>query len=58
MTRLNVNQLVLWKYEEFCKEKCGRIPATEFMEGASACIQERIEWMMDVIGSTGKATPK
>lgn len=55
MTRLNVNQLVLWPYEEFCREKAGKVPLTEFMTEASALIQERIEWMMDVVGSTGKA---
>lgn len=55
MTRLNVNQLVIWRYEDFCKEKAGRIPLTEFMNESSALIQERIEWMMDIIGSTGRA---
>jgi fructose-bisphosphate aldolase class II len=56
MTRLNVNQLVICNYEEYCKEKAGRIPLTEFMDTSSRLIQERIEWMMDCIGSTGKAS--
>ncbi|KIW71722.1 hypothetical protein PV04_03857 [Phialophora macrospora] len=55
MTRLNVNQIVLWKYEDYVKEKAGRTPLTEFMEEGTRLIQERIEWMMDTIGSTGKA---
>ncbi|ETI22923.1 hypothetical protein G647_04717 [Cladophialophora carrionii CBS 160.54] len=55
MTRLNVNQIVLWKYEDYAKEKAGRTPLTEFMEEGTRLIQERIEWMMDTIGSTGKA---
>jgi len=55
MTRLNVNQIVLWKYEDYAKEKAGRTPLTEFMETGTALIQERIEWMMDAVGSTGKA---
>ena len=55
MTRLNVNQAVLWKYEDYTREKAGRIPATEYMENATQIIQERIEWMMDAVKSTGKA---
>jgi len=56
MTRLNVNQIVLWRYEDYAKEKAGRTPLTEFMETGTALIQERIEWMMDAVGSTGKAS--
>ena len=55
MTRLNVNQLVLWKYEAFARDNAGRLPLTEYMEKASDIIQERVEWMMDVIGSSGQA---
>lgn len=55
MTRLNVNQLVVKGYEEFCTQKAGRLPLTEFMDTASDIMQKRIEWMMDVIGSTGQA---
>lgn len=55
MTRINVNHLILDKYKEFCEENQGKLPLTEFMEKASDVIQERLEWMMDVIGSTGKA---
>jgi fructose-bisphosphate aldolase, class II len=55
MTRLNVNQIVLWKYEKYAQEKAGRTPLTEFMEDGTRLIQERIEWMMDAVGSTGKA---
>ena len=56
MTRLNVNSIVLWKYEEYCRGKAGRVPLTEFMETSSQLIQERLEWMMDAIGSTGRAS--
>jgi fructose-bisphosphate aldolase, class II len=56
MTRLNVNQLVIHKYEDWCAEAGKRVPLTEFMEKSSALIQERIEWMIDCIGSAGKAS--
>lgn len=56
MTRLNVNLLILEDYENFCKENQGRLPLTEFMTQASDIIQKRLEWMMDAVGSTGKAS--
>lgn len=55
MTRINVNKLVLEDYENFCKENQGKLPLTEFMEKASDVIQKRLEWLMDAVGSTGKA---
>jgi fructose-bisphosphate aldolase, class II len=55
MTRLNVNDLVLWRYNEYVKENMGRVPLTELMEQGTQLIQERLEWMMDVIGSSGRA---
>jgi fructose-bisphosphate aldolase, class II len=55
MTRLNVNDLVLWRYNEYVKENTGKIPLTELMEQGTKMIQESLEWMMDVIGSSGKA---
>ena len=55
MTRLNVNQLVICEYEKYCEEAGKRAPLTEFMEKSSRLIQDRLEWMMDCIGSTGKA---
>ncbi|EXJ86364.1 tagatose 1,6-diphosphate aldolase [Capronia epimyces CBS 606.96] len=56
MTRLNVNQVVLRNYERYAAENAGRTPLTDFMEQGTALIQERIEWMMDAVGSTGRAT--
>jgi fructose-bisphosphate aldolase class II len=55
MTRLNVNQVVICDYEQYCKTNAGCTPLTEFMETSSRLIQERLEWMMDAIGSTGRA---
>lgn len=54
MTRLNVNDLVLWRYNEYIKENTGKVPMTELMEQGTQLIQERLEWMMDVVGSSGK----
>ena len=54
MTRLNVNQLVLWRYNEYVENNTGKVPLTELMEEGTKLIQERLEWMMDVIGSSGK----
>ena len=51
MTRLNVNQVVLRDYEDYCKASAGRIPLTNFMETSSRLIQQRLDWMMDAIGS-------
>ena len=55
MTRLNVNDLVLWRYNDYARENTGKVPLTELMEHGTQLIQERLEWMMDVIGSSGKA---
>lgn len=55
MTRLNVNDLVLWRYNQYVKENTGKVPLTGLMEQGTQLIQERLEWMMDVIGSSGKA---
>jgi len=56
MTRLNVNDLVLCDYNEYYKKQWREIPVTELMEEGTKMIQARIEWMMDVIGSTGKGS--
>jgi fructose-bisphosphate aldolase class II len=55
MTRCNVNELVLWKYGSYIAEHTGKVPITELMESGTTLIQERIEWMIDVVGSAGKA---
>jgi len=55
MTRLNVNELVLWRYNHYVKENTGKVPLTDLMENGTQLIQERLEWMMDIVGSSGKA---
>ena len=54
MTGLNVDDLVLWRYNENVEENTKMVPLTELMEQRTQLIQERLEWMMDVIGSGGE----
>ncbi|KAE8454373.1 hypothetical protein EG329_005298 [Mollisiaceae sp. DMI_Dod_QoI] len=55
MTRCNVNELVLFKYNEYVAQNTGKVPLTELMGKGTDLIQEQIEYQMDVMGSTGKA---
>ena len=55
MTRCNVNELVLYKYNKYVAENTGKVPLTELMGKGTALIQEQIEYQMDVMGSTEKA---
>lgn len=55
MTRCNVNDLVLHKYNKYVAENTGKVPLTELMGKGTSLIQELIEYQMDVMGSTGKA---
>jgi len=55
MTRINVNDLVLHKYNKYVAENTGKVPLTELMGKGTDLIQELIEYQMDVMGSTGKA---
>lgn len=55
MTRCNVNDLVLRKYDKYVAENTGKVPLTELMGKGTELIQELIEHQMDVMGSTGKA---
>ena len=55
MTRINVNELVLHKYNKYVAENTGKVPLTELMGKGTDLIQELIEYQMDVMGSTGKA---
>ena len=55
MTRCNVNDLVLHKYNKYVAENTGKVPLTELMETGTSLIQELIEHQMDIMGSSGKA---
>lgn len=55
MTRCNVNELVLYKYNKYVAENTGKVPLTELMGKGTQLIQDEIEYQMDVMGSTGKA---
>ncbi|KAK4960653.1 hypothetical protein LTR66_012959 [Elasticomyces elasticus] len=55
VTRINVNKLVLHKYNKYVAENTGKVPLTELMEKGTGLIQELVEEWMDSIGSSGKA---
>ncbi|EME84707.1 uncharacterized protein MYCFIDRAFT_41352 [Pseudocercospora fijiensis CIRAD86] len=55
VTRINVNKLVLDKYNAYVAENTGKVPLTQLMEKGTDLIQELTEKWMDAIGSSGKA---
>ena len=55
MTRCNVNELVLHKYDKYMAENTGKVPSTELMAKGTDLVQDMIEYQMDVMGSTGRA---
>lgn len=55
MARLNVNDLVMWKYNKYMRGARGQVPLTEAIEHGTDLIQHEVEQLMDVIGSSGKA---
>lgn len=55
VTRINVNKLVLSRYNSYIEENTGKVPLTQLMENGTALIQELCEQWMDSIGSSGKA---
>lgn len=55
VTRINVNKLVLDKYNTYTTENWGKVPLTQLMEKGTDLIQELTEKWMDAIGSTGRA---
>lgn len=58
MTRCNVNELVLYKYNKYVAENTGKVPLTVLMEEGTRLIQEQVEYQMEVMGSAGKADVK
>ena len=56
MTRLNVNELVVGEYQEWIRDgRAGKLALVDRMEEGTRLIQRRVEWLMDVIGSSGRA---
>ena len=55
MTRVNVNGLVLSKYNAYVAENTGKIPLTKLLETGTDLIQEMCEKWMDDLGCSGKA---
>ncbi|KAK9349701.1 ketose-bisphosphate aldolase [Lipomyces doorenjongii] len=55
MTRCNVNDLTIYKYNEYISENAGKVSLTTLMEEGTKLIQECVEYQMDVMGATGKA---
>ncbi|WPG97755.1 Hypothetical protein R9X50_00053600 [Acrodontium crateriforme] len=55
ITRVNVNKLVLSKYNDYVEENTGKVPLTQLMEEGTKLIQQLCEEWMDNLGSTGKA---
>lgn len=55
MTRCNINDLAVCDYNDYIKEKAGRVPLTELMAEGTRLIQMRIEEQMDIMGCSGKA---
>nr|POE47183.1 putative fructose-bisphosphate aldolase [Quercus suber] len=55
VTRVNVNKLVLSKYNKYVADNTGKIPLTQLMEQGTALIQELCEQWMDHLGCSGKA---
>lgn len=55
VTRINVNKLVLSKYNAYVEENTGKVPLTQLMENGTTFIQKQMEDWMDAIGSSGKA---
>lgn len=55
ITRVNVNKLVLSRYNKFIEENTGKIPLTQLLEKGTALIQAQCEEWMDSLGCSGKA---
>ncbi|KAI1638791.1 ketose-bisphosphate aldolase [Biscogniauxia mediterranea] len=55
VSKVNVNKLVLDDYLAHLKAKAPTASLTTLMEEGVKEIQKRVEWQMDVCGSTGKA---
>jgi fructose-bisphosphate aldolase class II len=55
VSKVNVNKLILDDYLEHLKKNASKLSLTTLMEEGVNEVQRRMEWQMDVCGSTGKA---
>ena len=55
VTRVNVNKLVLERYNEYVAKNTGKVPLTQLLEKGTDLIQELCEEWMDHLGCSGKA---
>lgn len=55
MSKINVNKLVLDTHLEFFEANASKLPLTDLFDKGNQLLQERMEYWMDVFGSSGKA---
>lgn len=55
MRKLNVNKLVLESYLDHLSATAGKLALTTLMEEGVVQVQSRVQWLMDVSRSSGKA---
>lgn len=56
MSKINVNKLVLDTHLEFFEASANKLPLTDLLDKGNDLLTERMEYWMDVFGSSGKAS--
>lgn len=55
MSKINVNKLILDSHLEYFEEYASKMPLTDLLDKSNELLVERVEYWMDVFGSSGKA---
>lgn len=55
MSKINVNKLVLDTHLKYFEENASKLPLTDLLDKSNDLLVERLEYWMDVFGSSGKA---